>query len=608
MTNGQGVPLIARVLADLARFKIPPSPRFSLTLDVVKSALDYQVSPTPATHSTATSIAQPGGVLQGDEGVARVEALMRFFGQELEIDARGLDGLAAFRAIRRTAPAYELGMLAGADGTWPWGISQDRWFPLRRPAELALIRWGQWTVNGDPRTRPFPVDHLMSPALGRLLVHSSSLRRLGKVARFYLSCGATIEITSVIPFLFRTLDDDSGFGEAIRHYFIRSSFENIAGFLGQALPRATAPAEAPVWLQDFHAVDLKTYAGNAQNLDPVLLDLYGDMDCPAFLPQALHEHRDIPDAYAPFETAFYQAYSCSSQHVLIAMALLLQLSVESFTSALPGSSTGDYLRHLTKVGYWIIPTSEIESLNSASINRLPAWLREQSIETSELRNAVGLLRAERNQLNPSTGGPHAVLYPFDDWSILDVAHLAETLRTLLLSTIPAVTSKRASEPLERQVHDLLKSFGSQPWPSGVPVTKKDRSGPGTDIDASVIVNRVLIAIDCYTMPWDLRTFEGDFPRLRSRSHNCVDKLSQWDARMSALARGELVLPNSTLMQSGVEAILPLVVTGAPEYIGDLHSEIWIMPDTPRILTIQEVRILIRSADLITLPGVIAVPR
>ncbi|MGB3411462.1 MAG: hypothetical protein WBA45_09700 [Microthrixaceae bacterium] len=105
----------------------------------------------------------------------------------------------------------------------------------------------------------------------------------------------------------------------------------------------------------------------------------------------------------------------------------------------------------------------------------------------------------------------------------------------------------------------------------------------TDLDASVVIDDVLIAVDCYSSAWTPAHDRGDHRATRNRSDNLIQKLRDWDDKWRRIAAD----PPTEIKRRGVRSVVPVVATAGAEWLASDDSDLWITAAIPRICTIAE---------------------
>ncbi len=153
---------------------------------------------------------------------------------------------------------------------------------------------------------------------------------------------------------------------------------------------------------------------------------------------------------------------------------------------------------------------------------------------------------------------------------------------------PTLLNEQTAQ-FEKQVHDLVAEVGDQPWPA----RRMLRSGGRhiTDVDASVVVDGVLIAIDTFASPWTADLDKGSHAATRSRANNLVAKLAKWDDRWNWIVQNA-----PDLLPPGTQRVLPVVVTPDAEWIGSTDPQLWLDRRTPRICHPRELLAWLRRSE------------
>ena len=149
-----------------------------------------------------------------------------------------------------------------------------------------------------------------------------------------------------------------------------------------------------------------------------------------------------------------------------------------------------------------------------------------------------------------------------------------------------------------RVHARLAELGIQPYPSGVRFRRGDKTEI-TDLDASVVIDGVLVAVDCFAAPWRASLDDGDHATTRNRAEAIELKLRAWDLKWQ-----EVVSAESQLLTDEITHVLPVVVTPGPEWIRSADPDLWFTSGRPRICTVTELRDQLRHLDVATTAAMI----
>jgi hypothetical protein len=238
---------------------------------------------------------------------------------------------------------------------------------------------------------------------------------------------------------------------------------------------------------------------------------------------------------------------------------------------------------------------------------MPEWLRNYPTSDESFRNAIEAFCGTPAQIDFESYSFVPGARKVGDWYLVDLAKISESLHKLILSVLRAGSLPEVTDLFEEQVHIALGTVDvespQQPWTKGHKITKA--GGDGTDLDASVVIGDVLIAVDCFGLRWDLGTMSTEFERLRSRETSVRTKLEHWDQRMNDLAAGDRKITPS-LKSLGIRSILPIVVTSSREFVFDPAGNSWLTDSIPRALTVPELLDVLATHDPATLNGLIMV--
>lgn len=287
----------------------------------------------------------------------------------------------------------------------------------------------------------------------------------------------------------------------------------------------------------------------------------------------------------PYEPLLQAALGCRIGDML---AVLQGISVEQLEAweLYPGVP-----RDLDLNGYFFAPHPDAAAFERfrlrANENRLAG---ADQMTTQTLTNALDALTVRRNRVDPALPFARLPLVECGDWLLVDATatRLSGPLQRI---EVPDRARDGFAQSLEAQVHEQLAPLGEQPFPPSRNI-QSDTGMTRSDLDASVIIGNVLVAVDCYGSPWSARLDLGDWSPTSSRARNLAQKVRDWDAKWSRfLAEG-----CNWLSPHGIQFVLPAVVTPGPEWFADDDQELWFTPATPRACTVVELKAVLTGVD------------
>lgn len=140
---------------------------------------------------------------------------------------------------------------------------------------------------------------------------------------------------------------------------------------------------------------------------------------------------------------------------------------------------------------------------------------------------------------------------------------------------------------ESDAHHALSEFGPQPWVSGRRLRVDGRML--TDVDASVVIDDLMVVVDCYNSRWTAQLDIGSFSPTRNRAGDLEAKLEKWDRQWLTVARD-----HPELLPAGVRRLFPVVATPGPEWIASENDRLWLDDQTPRVCTLSELTTNLRT--------------
>lgn len=147
-----------------------------------------------------------------------------------------------------------------------------------------------------------------------------------------------------------------------------------------------------------------------------------------------------------------------------------------------------------------------------------------------------------------------------------------------------------TKDFEVRTQAILADLGKQPWGPGKLL--KVHGKTFTDVDVSVQIGDVLVVVDCYSSPWNRHLDSGAHAKVRNRADHLIAKLEDWQRQWIEIAAN-----HAHHVPVDVQQVLPIVVTAGPEWISSDAPHLWLTPDLPAILTVQEAHRLLASNQL-----------
>jgi hypothetical protein len=208
----------------------------------------------------------------------------------------------------------------------------------------------------------------------------------------------------------------------------------------------------------------------------------------------------------------------------------------------------------------------------------------ESIDDSELQAAFGFLAlpSDRGEvIDIGAHGPHSMFLPYDDKrAFIDYAHIRERL-FWLFHGVNLQDQNFKGSALEVYVRDRPNVLPSKPC--------KAPDGTAKQVDASFRLGNVLIIVECKVKARSLGFERGDPVAISQRNQFIDDALREVDQKAIWLANRPVGL-NYDISEFGW--ILPVVVTPFVEFIGKKDAYYWIDPQTPRVMTPQELQTIL----------------
>lgn len=515
-----------------------------------------------------SDLVRPGDLLVGDDGFERAARLSAALDKELKILLSGRDGLKMFAALRHVSPRL-------------WVHTPRSHDAIRRTAELAVHRYATWP---ERICLPYHLPRWTGPSLVRvasvLAVAQAFANTLS--ARRRIAKGQVIRVASSAPFIF-DFDQGTALNRLIDLRDDRISQDgNPLATLGGLLTPANDPFVMP---RDWRIVAVEWVAPNeflpglqGQLLPP---ERMGDGSWVSLLDRIVRQGF-LSDVDALREQ-LYDVDQCLRNQFGFGVADM-DAVLEGLTNGLLEECSVPP-RTLDFHGFFIVPLPDdsklLSMLGPGRHADAPVPLTLKSMQNSLRFLDAGHVEVELEQpmqQRPLRRMGNAILY--------DAVNVRATS---LLWDVPLSEEVRLgmSHGFEAKVHSHLARFGSQPWHSGRLV--KLKGVKVTDVDASVIVGKTLIVVDCYGSAWSPALDAGSHRETRNRAERLVGKLREWHHKWSELATcHDFPLP------MGVSRVLPVVVTATPEWLHLLDSDLWLTERIPRICTVGELSEFIGS--------------
>jgi hypothetical protein len=302
-------------------------------------------------------------------------------------------------------------------------------------------------------------------------------------------------------------------------------------------------------------------------------------------------------AHLPFEKDFHSKYGVDFRCVLLALAALcyryfyLLITKESLA-----------IVSVMQRGYE--GPVEVDDVLSIVLDFYPSAeaLLESKIQYSkeEFKKAITFLsHPKRGEINLIYAGNVRMMVPAGENRLyLDYSLIAEILNNLFYG-IDLNPYNFRGYTLESAIQSGKSFLPTKPC--------KNFKGEMKQVDFSVVVGKLLIIGECKVVAMSIGFYTGDHNAFAYRTRKVVERgISEVDDKARWLADNPI---GRNYNLTGIDFILPLVISPFKEFIPSLQSQYWITRNLPRVLTISELRNFLDSRmELDELENKIQIPK
>lgn len=480
-----------------------------------------------------------GLTLGGPDGVAR----SRTMAEEAEEEMRKLiqrgDAFTLFHGLRSISPRLWL-----ASGEVSRGPTS------RKVAELAVLKYGRWREGTDPRSRNVVISSKDVEVVGDLLclgevqtMGAAYVRRIGKgqvvdlPAANIAIAGPTSGNRPQLDTLIDRLDQRNSANE--------DGLSDI-GLVEGGTDDSVADIMVAVWTwPDTDMWD--PWAGTFNVAHDVIADVGRR--------RALHR---VLEGTGPMREDLIAVHGCDLPDV-IALLDYLTVKVQAADVDVPVQAQCH--------GYVVI-----DEPSPSAFPGIAKRAKGRGLEGADLVSEKGISSA----LKALTNTPEAIRLSDPTYRRPLTAVRGALIYDVLSCHIPQVLThdmpvrqrrrQQMNESLEQQVHSRLADQGDQPLGPGSSVRVDGELI--TDLDASVIVDGLLIAVDCFSKSWTSADDRGDHDAVARRLKAVKRKYREWVKKWQRIAS------SPWLSAIGCSAVVPIVVTAQPEWIDELGAPWW----------------------------------
>lgn len=534
----------------------------------------------------------PGNTLEGQKGAERLDELRHAIEHEFARALDGRDGWPLITSLRRLSRRM-----------WVLDAHNPTEHATRLTAELAVHKWATWSGQvDDPDGQHWGSSDAAFDNLAAVIVLAEAVadvlawrRSVNKgVTAVMLRDGLTLSTSSssdeVLDRLIRHRDRRAaGHAQPLGVIGLQGLVEDLDG------PARIITAR---WRHVSELIDPR--AGNIDLRRKITFgllyrlpahDLLADWGWQAGIGELLKLAEPLADTIR-------KKHGC---HLADIIALLDDLSTRLRRRAGP---TWWLYERLLRYGYacarWPAE-SELRQIPHIAVSR--------GLQGSEHVTADGVRAAARLVVWTATGAElHAPtmtkpIAQLGDWYAYDAPGYGDFVLSVVADASRGSGDsalRPRTEAFEAQVHNRLSAAGAQPFPPARQVLNI------TDLDASVVTDGVLVAVDCYSSPWSAELDRGDYNVTRNRATDLRDKLERWHAKWTRIAASQSALMSLKSDENSITAVLPVVVTVEPEWVLTEDTFFWLNDDVPRICTVEELVKLLTNSGPSSLGNLIQV--
>jgi hypothetical protein len=551
--------------ADSSSTMAPPT-QFHSIHDVT-TAVGSQLATARAKHWTVFGVVEPGIDLAGRQAADSLEAVCYELGRRFQNLLSGRDGFRYFAGLRQISQRIW--------GHFEGGVASEFHTTARDLAEIAVHRYADWN-----RALRVPGEQLPGWTKGSC----QRLAELVVLAEFYGNTlaarrrsgkGQVLRLSSSRDRYPWECDPDAAVERLIGIRDERGKREgNLLSSYGGFLRNDADDAESARIIAAAYLdpeVLLKAHMLGSLNRKDEQLAAHQAIAAAItwwnFLPDLSSSREAVSEYDSPLKAQFgfglldleFCLDVCSSK-VMVAWETPPFLDGHGFTVA-PAATRRDFEAALT--------TSRQDDGG--------AWA---AVTVDSAEQAMRFLDAGRhagNLDNPKGIWPIRII---GEHMLYDAVHVRLPSPLLWSAQFDEESRAQMARRFESDTHLHLAPFGSQPWPVGKNLQVSGRTF--TDVDASLVIDDLLVVVDCYNSRWTPELDIGSHAVTRNRADNLVAKLDKWDQQWRTIAS-----THPRLLPAGVRRVLPVVATPGAEWIPSLDDRLWLRSDVPRICTLSE---------------------
>ena len=284
------------------------------------------------------------------------------------------------------------------------------------------------------------------------------------------------------------------------------------------------------------------------------------------------------NSHKPLFPSFLEKYGCKFEAVIILITCLCygvlysweeeehETKIHFFQRAYEGPIKKDLIYDC--IHYFKNQVCELLSLDSNSISDTDFEIAFQFLALTDKK---------RNNIQLHYPGPFSIFLPSSEGRIfIDYCYIRRIL-TDIFHGIKVNDENFKGNLLEDIIQPENQCLPTKPC--------KAIDGTQKQIDCAIIKNRRLIIFECKSIEMSFGVEKGQKKAISYRGKKLVDALSEIDNKARWLIKHPI---GRNYDISGIDEILPVVVTPFIEYIPEINKKFWISSNIPRVLSLSEV--------------------
>lgn len=518
-----------------------------------------------------------GQHLAGDSGIAVVDAFASDIEERFRRVLRGADGLRRFYGLRTLSRRL-----------WATSAYDPTGAEARKIAEVAVQKYADW--SRPPQQTRYTWSRRDARGIGELL-HLAEAHLGAMVDRRCLGKGQVLVVEDPVLDRRQTIDGRHNDRlEELMHLRDQRSWSmedplSSAGLTAPGEPQSTAQILLAKWVavHDLRALQAGDESRQFRQVSPNRWMFSHDV-----MADWGHDHwaKQRLEALEPLDDQLWDEMGCRFADVTALLDWLAR-------GLAPPGEWDEVGPELARYGYLLAPWPtpqdlagvpehahqlELEGWQRCSFEGVGNALERLTVQPAVLRLDDPLYRRPLVRV----GG--MMLYDALSVHVPDVVLHDHQPREDVRDAVTRV--------FEAQVHTRLGDLGGQPFEASWPVVIEGVEH--TDLDASVVVDRTLVAVDTYSVPWTSEQDRGDRRAVKRRHRALTSKLAKWTRKWDEV----IAQPPEWLGELGIDGVLPVVVTAGAEWIESDKPGLWLVAgEVPRFCTAGELAEVCKTLDL-----------